>query len=154
MDYSTLRIFGCSMYSLVDNYKKNKLDSKFKKCIFIEFTKGVKGFKLWDLETSNVFTYRDVVFDKELMLQDKSETEDRTQGGASDSSADTQKKRVEFSDSPKRPDGSEEDFLDLDGDEHESTQEQPRSLRQSIRVTAPPISYGWEDNHVSFALVT
>ena len=59
-------------------------------------------------------------------MQDKSETEDKTQGGASDSSTDTQEKGVEFSKNPKRPDGSEEDSLDSDGDEQEATQEQRR----------------------------
>jgi len=46
VDYSTLRIFGCPAYSLVDSQKRNKLESKSKKCIFIGFTKGVKGFRL------------------------------------------------------------------------------------------------------------
>jgi len=115
VDYSTLQIFSCSMYSLVDS-KKNKLKFKSKKCIFIGFTKRVKGFRLWDLETRSTFTNRDVVFDKESMLQEKSETEDKAQGGAPDSSADTQEKGVEFSERPKRPDGSNEDFSDLDGD--------------------------------------
>ena len=27
-------------------------------------------------------------------------------------------------------------------------------MSQSVRVTVPPIRYGWEDDHVSFALVT
>ena len=48
-----------------------------------------------------------MVFDEESMFQEKSETEDKTQGGASYSStADTQEKGVEFSDSLKRPEGS------------------------------------------------
>jgi len=89
VDYSTLRIFGCPAYSLVDSQKINKLESKYKKCIFIGFTKGVKGFRLWDLKTKSPFTSRDVVFDEESMLQEKSKTEDKTQGGASDSSTDT-----------------------------------------------------------------
>ena len=74
------------------------------------FTKGVKGFTLWDPEKRSVFTGRDVIFDEELMLREKSEIEDKAQGGASDSSTDTQKKKVDFSDNPKRPEGSEEDF--------------------------------------------
>ena len=40
----------------------------------------------------SAFTSRDVVFDEEAMLQDKSETKDKAQGGASDSSTDTQEK--------------------------------------------------------------
>jgi len=43
--------------------------------------------------------------------------EDKIQGGASDSSADTQEKKIEFSESPKRPEGSEEDSSDSDGDD-------------------------------------
>jgi len=77
VDFSTLRIFGCSAYSLVDSQKRNKLESKFKKCIFIEFTKGVKSFRLWDSEIRSAFTSRDVVFDKESMLQEKSDMEDK-----------------------------------------------------------------------------
>ena len=74
------------------------------------------------------------------------------QGGASDSSADTQEKRVEFSESPKRPERLEEDSSDSDGDEQEATQGQPRLLRRSDNVTVPRIRYDWNDNHVSFAL--
>ena len=51
-----------------------------------------------------------MVFNEESMLQEKSEMEDKTQGGAPNSSVDTQKKGVEFSESPKRPDGSNENF--------------------------------------------
>ena len=77
MDYSTLQIFGCLTYSLVDSQKRSKLKFKFKKCIFIRFTKRVKGFKLWDPETRSAFISRDVVFDEESMLQEKSEMEDK-----------------------------------------------------------------------------
>jgi len=94
-----------------------------------------------------------VVFDEESMLREKLKTEGKAQGGASDSSADTQKKEVEFSESPKRPERSEEDSSDSDGDEQEATKEQLRPLRWSVRVTVSPTRYGWEDDHVSFALV-
>jgi len=105
MDYSILRIFSCSTYSLVDSQKRNKLESKSKKYNFIRFTKGVKGFKLWDPET---FTSRDVVFNEEPMLQERSKTEDKVKGRAQDSSADIQIKRVEFSNGSKKPDRSNE----------------------------------------------
>jgi len=62
-----------------------------------------------------------VVFDEESMLQEKSEMEDKTQGGASNSLVDTQEKEVKFSESPKRPEGSEEDSSDSNRDEQEAT---------------------------------
>ena len=43
-----------------------------------------------------------MLFDEELMLQEKSEADDKAQCGASDSSTDTQEKMVEFLENPKR----------------------------------------------------
>ena len=80
--------------------------------------------------------------------------EDKVQGGASNSLVDTQEKEVKFSESPKRSEGSEEDSSDSNGDEQEATQEQPRPLRWSVRVTVPSIRYDWKDDHISVALVT
>ena len=73
---------------------------------------------------SNAFTSRDVIFDEDSILREKSEIEDKAQGEASDSSAaDIQKKGVEFSDNPIRHEGSEEDSSYLDGDKQQATQE-------------------------------
>ena len=76
--YSTLQFFGCPTYCMVDNQKKNKLKSKYKKCIFIWFTKGVKSFRLCDPKKKSAFTSRDVVFDEESRLREKSEMGDKT----------------------------------------------------------------------------
>ena len=76
------------------------------------------------------------------MLQEKSETGDKIQGESPDSSIDTQKKIVKFSENPKRPDKSNENSTDSDGDEYETTQEQPKPLRRSSRATLPPTRYG------------
>jgi len=60
--------------------------------------------------------------------------EDKAQDGASDSSVDTKEKGVEFSESPKRPEGSEKDSSNSDGDNEETTQEQPRPLRRQSEL--------------------
>jgi len=57
---------------LVDSQKRNKLESKSKRCYFIGFTKGTNANRLWDPEKKSVFVSRDVVFDKKSMLQEKS----------------------------------------------------------------------------------
>jgi len=49
----------------------------------------------------SAFTSRDVTFDEKTMLREKSETEDKAQGGASDNLTDTQEKEVEFSETLK-----------------------------------------------------
>ena len=65
----------------------------------------------------SAYISRDVIFNEESMLQERSEKEDKAQGGAQDSSADSQANEAEFSDGPKLPDGSDEYSLESDGDE-------------------------------------
>ena len=65
IDLSNLRIFGCPAYMLVSGDERSKLDSESKKCIFLGFEKGVKGFKLWDPEARKRMFSRDVVFDEQ-----------------------------------------------------------------------------------------
>ncbi|KAK4388794.1 hypothetical protein Sango_2216400 [Sesamum angolense] len=44
VDISSLRIFGCSAFVLQNG---DKLDPRAKKCIFIGYHDGVKGYRLW-----------------------------------------------------------------------------------------------------------
>jgi hypothetical protein len=57
-----LRVFGCDSYVHVPNENRSKLDKKAKKCIFIGYKDGVKGYKLWNPETKKTIYSRDVVF--------------------------------------------------------------------------------------------
>ena len=57
----------------------------------------------------SAFTSVDVIFDEKSILREMSETENKAQCGALDSSTDTLEKKVEFSENPKRPEESEED---------------------------------------------
>ena len=51
-------------------------------------------------------------------------------------------KKVEFSKSPKRPEGSEENASSPDGDNQETTLEQLKPFRRSVRVMVPSTRYG------------
>ena len=64
MDYSTVWIFGCLTYNLVNSQKRNKLESNSKRCYFIDFIKVTKAYRLWDLEKNNTFVSRDMVFNE------------------------------------------------------------------------------------------
>jgi len=65
-DHDSMRIFGCSVYYHVT---ESKLDSRAKKVIFLGFSGGVKGYRLWCSESKKVILSRDVTFDKSAMLQ-------------------------------------------------------------------------------------
>ena len=66
VDYSSLKIFGCPAYVYVQSGKCSKLDLKSRKCIFLGFEKGVKGYRLWDPISKKTVTSRDVKFDEAL----------------------------------------------------------------------------------------
>jgi hypothetical protein len=66
-DYSQLRVFGCTAYAHVDN---GKLEPRAIKCLFLGYGSGVKGYKLWNLETGKTFMSRSVVFNESVMFND------------------------------------------------------------------------------------
>jgi hypothetical protein len=43
-----LKVFGCDAYIHVPKENMSKLDKKAKKCIFIGYKDGLKGYKLWN----------------------------------------------------------------------------------------------------------
>jgi len=59
---SHLRVLGCNAYVHVPKEKRTKLDSKSKKCIFIGYKDGLKGYKISNPVTWKVVYSQDVVF--------------------------------------------------------------------------------------------
>ena len=49
-----LKVFGYDAYVHVPKENMSKLDKKDEKCIFIGYKDGLKGYKLWNLETKKV----------------------------------------------------------------------------------------------------
>ena len=59
-----LRIFGCSAYAHIPNDERSKMDPKAKKSIFLGYGIGIKGYRLFDTDTSKIFHSRDVIFNE------------------------------------------------------------------------------------------
>ncbi|KAH9651076.1 hypothetical protein KPL70_026612 [Citrus sinensis] len=46
IDYSHIHAFGCPVYVMYNAQERAKLDPKFRRCIFLEYVDGVKGYRL------------------------------------------------------------------------------------------------------------
>jgi hypothetical protein len=149
VNFSVLKVFGCPAYAHIPSDQRSKLDSKSRKCIFIGYEKGVKGYRLWDPEAQKVIISRDVVFDEASMLKDKQVL----QGKLADK--ENSGVQVEFNEPVEFEEKQQSDDDVVEPDDPPTTDEQQRSLatdrpRRSIRA---PQRYGFEDM-ISFALIT
>ncbi|KAF3668075.1 hypothetical protein FXO37_09705 [Capsicum annuum] len=72
-NYSDLKVFGCPAYIHVND---GKLEPRAKKCIFLGYASGVKGYRLWcpDPKSPKFIISRDVTFDESSMLHSRKES--------------------------------------------------------------------------------
>ncbi|KAJ4808040.1 Retroelement pol polyprotein-like [Rhynchospora pubera] len=59
--YSNVRVFGCLCY-ILQKPSSDKFDARSRKCIFVGYPFGKKGWRVYDLETGDFIVSRDVVF--------------------------------------------------------------------------------------------
>ncbi|TXG47927.1 hypothetical protein EZV62_027221 [Acer yangbiense] len=74
-DYSNLHSFGCPMYIMYNAQERAKLDLKSRRCIFLGYADGVKGYCVWDPTTHKVIVSREVEDNPEQEDLDSSEAE-------------------------------------------------------------------------------
>ncbi|BAA97099.1 retroelement pol polyprotein-like [Arabidopsis thaliana] len=60
--YSALRTFGCLCYAHYRARDKDKFSERSRRCVFVGYPYGKKGWRLYDLEKNKFFVSRDVVF--------------------------------------------------------------------------------------------
>ena len=65
-----LRIFGCSAYAHIPKDERSKTDPKAKS-IFLGYGIGIKGYRLFDTDTSKVFHNRDVTFNETASISEQ-----------------------------------------------------------------------------------
>ena len=57
-----LRVFGCDAFVDIPKERRQKLDNKSEKCIFVGYKDGVKEYKMWNPTTRTIVYSKDVIF--------------------------------------------------------------------------------------------
>lgn len=63
-DVSHLRVFGCLAYVFIRKRDRKALQPKSRKCVFVGYPEGVKGWLFWDLHARKFIISSHVQFDE------------------------------------------------------------------------------------------
>jgi hypothetical protein len=66
LDYSLLKIFGCTCWPNLRPYNSNKFQPRFLQCVFLGYSIHHKGYKCFHIPSSRLYISRDVVFQESL----------------------------------------------------------------------------------------
>ena len=94
VNYSDLHIFGSPVYVMYNSQETTKLDPKSRKCLFLGYADGVKGYRLWDPTAHKVVVSRDVVF-----MEDKVQENEEGDSTTSETTSIQVEKQFQSSDS-------------------------------------------------------
>ncbi|TXG64884.1 hypothetical protein EZV62_011878 [Acer yangbiense] len=116
---------------------ESKLDPRAKKAIFVGFSEGVEGFRLWNSESKKIILSRDVTFDESAMLkQIPRGTENENPNSLQQVEFETPKKSEKASPTVDHPDDEFDDQDEISVEVEDSApvpkiRQQPESIATS-----------------------
>ena len=145
-DYSNLHSFGCPVYVMYNAQERTKLDPKSRRCIFLGYADGVKGYRLWDPTAHKVVISRDVIFVEDQLQKEEDNV--------------TSKENSETTDVQVENNPEQEDSISSEAEPEHETQvideSEAPEVRRSTRERRPPVwhsEYVTESN-VAYCLLT
>ena len=60
--YHHLRTFGCLCFISTLSHNRHKFAPRARKCVFLGYPHGIKGYKVLDIESNLVYISRDIIF--------------------------------------------------------------------------------------------
>nr|GEY10698.1 retrovirus-related Pol polyprotein from transposon TNT 1-94 [Tanacetum cinerariifolium] len=94
VNFSDLHIFGSLVYVMYNSQETTKLDPKSRKCLFLGYADGVKGYRLWDPTAHKVVVSKDVVF-----MEDKNQENEEGDGTTRETTSIQIEKQLQSNDS-------------------------------------------------------
>ncbi|XP_038904504.1 uncharacterized protein LOC120090876 [Benincasa hispida] len=148
-----LRVFGCVGYI---HQSQGKLKSRTVKCMFVGFSEGVKGFKMWNPIEKRFIVSKDVTFREKEMFMQKEKTTCEVPKSFTTARIEVEA-RKDSSTSHNPPNETEEEEEENSGESTEHTETKPDSSQYSLardrqrRVIVPPARYT-ETNYMNLVL--
>ncbi|GJW01215.1 retrovirus-related pol polyprotein from transposon TNT 1-94 [Tanacetum coccineum] len=142
VNYSDLHIFGSPVYVMYNTQETTKLDPKSRKCLFLGYADGVKGYRLWDPTAHKVVVSRDVVF-----MEDKIQENEEGDSTARETTSIQIEKEFQSNDSSEAVPQHEVNETD------ESQAPTTRTLNRERRRPGWQADYVMESN-VAYCLLT
>ncbi|KAH9669686.1 hypothetical protein KPL70_021889 [Citrus sinensis] len=125
-DYSYLHTFRCLVYVMYNAQERTKLDPKSRRCIFLGYADGIKGYRLWDSTAHWIVISRDVIF-----------IEDQLQKRDEDDSSVKEKSETLLVYVKNNPEDSDSSEATLEHEEQESVESEAPEVRRSTREKRP-----------------
>ena len=61
-----IKVFGCLFYAHNLQRQKDKFEAQSRKCIFIRYPRGQKGWRVYEIKSGNLFVSGDVIFAEDI----------------------------------------------------------------------------------------
>ncbi|KAH9689319.1 hypothetical protein KPL70_015447 [Citrus sinensis] len=139
-DYSYLHAFGCPVYVMYNAQERPKKDAKSRRCIFLGYADGIKGYCLWDSTAHKIVISRDVIF-----------IEDQLQRGDEDDSSVKEKLETILVYVENNPEDSDSSEAAPEHEEQEPIESEAPEVHRLTRERRPPT---WHSKYVTKINVT